>query len=83
MDRGQAIGGSRGRSDPNFSIEVYIEHGGAMGWKPWEVRACGVGEFGAAFRGWLRAQGVDADNPPPRAFGREDLERLKAKVANG
>lgn len=54
-----------------------------MGWKPWEVRACGVGEFGAAFRGWLRAQGVDADNPPPKAFGREDLERLKAKVANG
>lgn len=75
-------GGSLGRSSL-FDVGVYLEHGGAMGWTPDQVLACGVGQFGAAFRGWLRAQGVDPDNPPPKPFGRADLERLKEKVGHG
>ncbi len=51
-----------------------------MGWRPWEVRRCGLAEFSAAYRGWLKSQGVDPDDRP---FGREDLERLKEQVGHG
>lgn len=47
-----------------------------MGWRPWEVRACGLGEFEAALNGWLKSQGVD---PDVKAFGPDDLRALKER----
>lgn len=54
-----------------------------MGWRPWEVRRCDLSDFGAAVNGWLRAHGINPADPPVKRFTRDDLERLKAKVANG
>ena len=55
-----------------------------MGWRPWEVRQCGLAEFGAVVDGFLKSKGVDPDDDPDGdRMTLADLERMKAKVANG
>ena len=44
-----------------------------MGWRPWEVRRCGMEDFAAACDGWLRSQGAGEG----RSMTRERFEELR------
>jgi hypothetical protein len=56
--------------------------GGAMGWRPWEVRACTLLDFEAALSGWLMAQGHD-DGPDISPEAIKELDDLMERYPDG
>lgn len=50
----------------------FLELGGAMGWRPHEVRACSISDFQACFDGWNKARGAGEDAMP-----QSEIDELK------
>ena len=46
-----------------------------MGWTPAEVRAASLADFTAAMDGWVRAQGIGADEMTP-----DDVAEVRAML---
>lgn len=63
-------------SEPaRFRFGEYLKIGGAMGWKPWDVRRATLNDFLMTFEGWKVANGVSEPG-----MSREEAELLRSEL---